>query len=367
MSRDGSPRSATSSDANPMQTRRGFLSGTAAGVGLGLVGCSRRRENAAAAPLPTEPAPAGTAAIPRRALGKTGAQLSILGVGGSHLGDVRDPDEAVRIVHEAIDAGVNFFDNAWEYHDGRSEEVLGRALRGKRQHVFLMTKVCTHGRSSDVAMKQLEDSLRRLGTDHLDLWQVHECVYDNDPARHFAPDGVIEALTEAKKQGKVRFVGFTGHKDPAIHLDMLARGYPFDTVQMPLNCFDGTFRSFERRVVPEALARGVTPIGMKSLTGAGDPVEKGIVTVEEALRYAMSIPGVVTTVSGIDAIDILHQNLAIARGFEPMSASAMQALRERVRDDASDGHLELYKSSTHFDAKVGREQHDYPTQEELPL
>ena len=170
--------------------------------------------------------------------GRTGVAVSVIGIGGSHLGDVKDPDEAVRIVHEAIDAGINFFDNAWEYHDGKSEEILGRALAGKRDRVFLMTKVCTHGRDADVAMQQLEDSLRRLGTDHLDLWQVHECIYDNDPDLHFAAGGVIEALEQAKQQGKVRFVGFTGHKDPHIHLAMLKHGFPFDTVQMPLNCFD---------------------------------------------------------------------------------------------------------------------------------
>jgi aryl-alcohol dehydrogenase-like predicted oxidoreductase len=307
------------------------------------------------------------APIPSRTLGKTGVAVSILGLGGSHLGDVRDPDEALRIVHEAIDAGVTFFDNAWEYHDGRSEDVLGRALRGKRDRVFLMTKVCTHGRKADVAMQQLEDSLRRLGTDHLDLWQVHECIYDNDPDLHFAPGGVIDALVQAKKQGKTRFVGFTGHKDPSIHAAMLSRGFAFDTVQMPLNCFDATFRSFEQLVLPEVVKRGMAPIGMKSLTGAGDPIRKGVVTVEEALRYAMSVPGVATTVSGVDSLDILRQNLAIARGFEPMKADQMQALRERVRVAASDGGLELYKTTMHYDAKVGREQHGYPTTQELPL
>jgi aryl-alcohol dehydrogenase-like predicted oxidoreductase len=293
--------------------------------------------------------------------------VSVLGIGGSHLGDVRDPDEALAIVAQAIDAGVTFFDNAWEYHDGKSEEILGRALQGKRDQVFLMTKVCTHGRKADVAMQQLEDSLRRLQTDHLDLWQVHECIYDNDPDLHFAPGGVIDALERAKKDGKTRFVGFTGHKHPDIHLRMLAHGFPFDTVQMPINCFDGTFRSFEQRVLPELLTRGIAPIGMKSLGGAGDPVRKGVVSAQEALRYAMSVPGIATTVSGVDALDILRQNLAIARGFEPMRPEEMQALRDRVRGAAADGHNELYKTTTHYDAKVGREQHGYPTQLELPL
>jgi aryl-alcohol dehydrogenase-like predicted oxidoreductase len=350
------------------RSRRQFISW--AGTGLALSACSRRHDDATGLRLdPADmPSPgARSSPVPRRPLGRTGVDVSILGIGGSHLGDVRDPDEAMRIVHEAIDAGINFFDNAWEYHDGKSEEVLGRALAGKRDQVFLMTKVCSHGRNADVALAQLEDSLRRLGTDHLDLWQVHECIYDNDPERHFAAGGVIEALGRAKEQGKVRFVGFTGHKNPSIHLAMLEHGFPFDTVQMPLNCFDGTFRSFEQQVVPEAVKRGIAPIGMKSLTGAGDPIREGVVTVEEALRYAMSIPGVATTVSGIDALDILHQNLAIARGFEPMPPEAMQALRDRVRDVAADGRMELYKTTTHYDAKVGREQHGYPTQQELPL
>ncbi len=326
-------------------------------------GCAR-----AAPPPAARVATNATAPIPRRALGKTGVQVSILGIGGSHLGEVKEETSAIRIVHEAIDAGINFMDNAWEYHDGKSEEIMGRALAGGfRAKVFLMTKVCSHGRGASVAMQQLEDSLRRLGTDHLDLWQVHECVYDNDPDRHFAKGGVIEAIDKAKQQGKVRFAGFTGHKSPDIHLKMLSYNYPFDTVQMPLNCFDATFRSFEQRVMPELVKRGIAPIGMKSLTGHGEPVSKGVVTAAEALHYAMSVRGVATTVSGIDSLDILRQNLAVARGMTPMTEEQMVALRSRVADAAADGHLELYKTTTHFDGKVGREQHGYPLKDELPL
>ena len=232
-----------------------------------------------------------------------------------------------------------------------------------------MTKVCTHGRDADVAMQQLEESLRRLGTDHLDLWQVHECVYDNDPERHFAPGGVIEALDRAKQQGKVRFVGFTGHKDPDIHLEMLAHGYPFDTVQMPLNCFDASFRSFEQRVLPEVATAGGSPrIGMKSLGGSGHAVRRRASSrADEALRYAMSLP-VATTVSGIDSLDVLRQNLAIARGFTPMTPAEMDALRARVAGYAADGHFELYKTTMHFDAKVGASSTASPqTRAELPL
>ena len=309
---------------------------------------------------------AGGGAIPRRPLGKTGAQVSILALGGSHLGDIRDAGAATRLVHEAIDAGVSFFDNAWEYHDGRSERLLGDALVGRRDRVVLMTKVCTHGRDKRVALRQLDESLRRLRTDHLDLWQIHECIYDDDPDLHFAEGGVIEALDEAKRSGKTRFVGFTGHKDPAIHLRMLAQGYPFDTVQLPLNCFDASFRSFERHVLPELGKRGIAPIAMKSLGGNGHAVRAGVVTAAEALRYAMSLP-VATVVSGVDSPEVLRQNLEIARGFAPMTGAEMDALRARVAAPAADGRYELFKMTVHFDAAVGREQHGFPPRNELPL
>jgi uncharacterized protein len=219
-------------------SRRDFLSVSTASTALVLAGGCVHAPHAQKTTLTS-----GSASIPRRPFGNTGVEVSCIGVGGSHLGDVKDPNEAVRNVHEAIDAGITFFDNAWEYHDGKSEEILGRALVGRRDRAFLMTKVCTHGRDATVAMQQLEESLTRLGTDHLDLWQIHECVYDDDPELIFAKGGVVEALSLAKRQGKVRFVGFTGHKDPSIHLKMLSHGYPFDSVQMPLNCFDGSYRS----------------------------------------------------------------------------------------------------------------------------
>jgi predicted aldo/keto reductase-like oxidoreductase len=302
--------------------------------------------------------------IPRRPLGRTGVEVSALALGGYHLGHVKTRREAIKIVHEAIDAGVNFMDNAWEYHEGKSEEIMGEALAGRREEVFLMSKVCTHGRDRKVAMRQLEQSLRRLKTDHLDLWQIHEVVHDNDPDLHFAKGGVIEALEQARREGKVRFVGFTGHKDPAIHLKMLSHDYPFDTCQLPLNCLDATFRSFEQRVLPELLSRGIAPIGMKSLCGTGDPARKRVVAATDALRYAMSLP-VAATVSGIDSLRVLRQNLGVARGFEPMTQAEMRALRERVAEAAADGHLELYKTSKHFDGPPGRKQHKFPPPEEL--
>ena len=303
--------------------------------------------------------------IPRRALGRTGVEVCALGLGGYHLGLVKSEREAVRIVQEAVDAGITFLDNAWEYHDGRSETIMGRALSGgRRARAFLMTKVCTHGRGRREALRQLEQSLRRLRTDHLDLWQVHEVVYENDPERHAAAGGVLEALDEAKRQGKVRFVGFTGHKDPAIHRKMLRLGFPFDTCQLPLNCLDGTFRSFEQEVLPELVRRGIAPLGMKSMGGEGEAVRKGVVSAEEALHYAMSLP-VATTITGIDSLKVLRQNLRIARGFRPMTALEMEELRRRCAEEAGDGRYELYKVSMKYEGAVGRKQHGFPTDEEM--
>src|SRR6266566_4775802 len=233
----------------------------------------------------------GRGAIPRRPLGgvpgaagSTGVTVSALGLGGHHLGEFSMADEAIRLVHEAVDAGITFFDNCWEYWNGRAEDWLGRGLKGRRDKVFLMTKVCTHGRGAGLALKML-----------------------------------LEALDKAKKQGKVRFVGFTGHKDPSIHLDMIRRGFPFDTVQMPLNCLDATFRSFEKQVLPELTKRGMAALGMKPLGGTAGAVKNGLVKAEDMLRYAMSLP-VATTITGMDSLDVLRQNLRVARGFKPLTA-----------------------------------------------
>jgi aryl-alcohol dehydrogenase-like predicted oxidoreductase len=306
------------------------------------------------------------AGIPKRPLGHTGLQVSALGIGGYHLGSANSEAEATQIVNEALDAGVNFFDNAWEYHQGLSEERLGRALKGKRDRAVVMTKVCTHGRDKNVAMRQLEESLTRLQTDHLDVWQIHEVIYENDPDLIFAPNGAAEALLEAKRQGKVRFLGFTGHKDPSIHLKMLSHNFPFDTVQMPLNCLDATFRSFETNVLPEVNRRGIAALGMKSLGGSGELVREGAVVVTMGLRYAMSLP-VAVTISGIDSLSVLHQNLEVARGFQPLSAAEMQTIRERSKSDASDGHMELFKTTKKYDGDLGREMHGFPSSTELPV
>jgi aryl-alcohol dehydrogenase-like predicted oxidoreductase len=307
-----------------------------------------------------------TGAIPQRPFGRTGVKVSALGVGGHHLGDFKTVEDAIRLVHEAVDAGITFFDNCWEYWNGRAEDWLGRGLKGKRDKVFLMTKVCTHGRSATLALKMLDESLRRLQTDHLDLWQVHGVCFDNDPELAYRKGGVIEALEQAKKQGKVRFVGFTGHKNPAIHLKMLSYNYPFDSVQMPLNPFDASYRSFQKHVLPEVTKRGMAALGMKSLGGNGQPIMQGVATVAEALRYAMSLP-VATTISGIDSLAVLRQNLPIARGFQPMTADEMEALSRRCAAAAGDGHLELYKSTMKYDGDLGRGLHGLPNHKELPL
>jgi aryl-alcohol dehydrogenase-like predicted oxidoreductase len=304
--------------------------------------------------------------IPTRPFGRHADQVSILGLGGHHIGQMKSAAGAVRLVHAAIDQGITFMDNAWDYHDGESERRMGKALRDRRSDVFLMTKVCTHGRSAAVAMRQLEQSLRRLHTPYLDLWQIHECVYDNDPDRHFAKGGVVEALERAREQGKVRFVGFTGHKDPAIHLRMLSFGFPFDACQLPLNGFDASFRSFQRQVLPELARQRIAAIGMKSLGGNGRAVTKRASGVRDALRYAMSLP-VCTTVSGIDSMAVLEQNLRIARRFSPMDAAERQAYERRLEPQALDGRFELYKTSAEHEGDEGRKQHGFPTQDELAM
>jgi aryl-alcohol dehydrogenase-like predicted oxidoreductase len=305
------------------------------------------------------PQGSGPAAIPLRKFGSHDVQISALGLGGHHLGDATDLAEAIRIVHTAIDGGVSFFDNCWEYHRGKSESWMGAALKGFRNKVFVMTKVCTHGREGGLATQMLEQSLRRLQTDHLDLWQAHGIGFDNDPELFMRPGGAAEAMLKAKQQGKVRFLGFTGHKAPEIHLKMLATGFPFDAVQMPLNAFDAHFHSFEQQVLPELQKRGIAPLGMKPINGHGEAVIKGVLTAEEMLRYAMSLP-VATTITGMEKLEILQQNLRIAQGFQPLSPDQMSAIRERTKQTAGDGRFELYKVSLKFDNPEARLAHEFP-------
>jgi len=284
---------------------------------------------------------------PQRAMGKTGLQVSILGVGGYHLGAVAGQPEVNDMVAKALDHGINFFDNAWEYYKGASEERLGTALKGKRDKAIVMTKVCTHGRKKDVAMQMLEESLTRLQTDHLDVWQVHEVVYYNDPEKCYAQDGVLEALAAAKQQGKVRFVGFTGHKNPSIHLAMLNGGFPFDTVQMPINVMDAHFRSFTHQVMPVAIERGIGVLAMKTF---GDHFILTSNTVQpiEALHYGLTQP-VSTVITGIDSMAILDQALDAARTFKPLTQAEIKSLLDRTQLAASDGKFELFKTTSHFD------------------
>jgi aryl-alcohol dehydrogenase-like predicted oxidoreductase len=307
-------------------------------------------------------------AIPLRNFGNSGDKISALGLGGHHLGDARDENTAIQIVAEAIDGGITFFDNCWEYNRGKSENWMGKALKGKRDGIFLMTKVCTHGRDAALATAMLEESLRRLQTDHLDLWQIHGVTFDNDPDLFIRPGGAAEALTKAKQAGKVRYLGFTGHKAPEIHLKMLATGFPFDAVQMPLNPFDASFHSFEQQVLPELNRRNIAALGMKPFTGKGEPLKTGLlsfglITPEEALRYAMSLP-VTTTITGMDKLEILHQNLQIAQNFQPMTAQEMDALREKCRTYAADGRYEHYKTSLQFDNPEARWAHGFPVDQQ---
>jgi aryl-alcohol dehydrogenase-like predicted oxidoreductase len=304
------------------------------------------------------------ASIPLRNFGSSGVQISALGLGGHHLGDAKDEDTAVDIVHEAVDGGITFFDNCWEYNRGKSENWMGKGLKGLRDKVFLMTKVCTHGRDGTLATQMLEESLRRLQTDHLDLWQIHGVTFDNDPDLFIRPGGAAEALTKAKQEGKVRFLGFTGHKAPELHLKMLATGFPFDAVQMPLNPFDAGFHSFEKLVLPELNKRNIAALGMKPFTGKGAPLKTGllslgVLTPEEALRYAMSLP-VTTTITGMEKIEILRQNLKIAQNFQPISPDEMEALRKRCETYAADGRYEHYKVSLQYDNPEARWAHGFP-------
>jgi predicted aldo/keto reductase-like oxidoreductase len=300
--------------------------------------------------------------IPLRSFGRIAEKVSVLALGGHHSTDPGKLDESssLRLIQRAVDEGITFLDNCWDYHDGLAEERMGKALaQGKlRDKVFLMTKVC--GRTAKEARSNLEDSLRRLQTDRLDLWQFHEIVYDNDPDWIFAADGAIEVALKAVEEGKVRYIGFTGHKHPAIHLRMLEKPYPWASVQMPINVMDAHYRSFQKKVLPLLLERGVATIGMKSLGGDGSIVARGGVRIEDALGYALSQP-IATLVSGIDSEKVLDQNLKIAREFQPFSPSRMAEIEKSVVGLAGDGRFELFKSSQAYDGKVHRKQHGFST------
>jgi predicted aldo/keto reductase-like oxidoreductase len=296
---------------------------------------------------------ASATGLPARVLGRTGVRVSILGIGGAHAGRV---PEATRFMHLAIDEGVTFFDNAWDYGGGKAEEVMGNALatNGYRKKAFLMSKNC--GRDYKDSVKCLEDSLRRLRTDYLDLWQFHEINYDSDPD-WLVERGALKAAMEARKAGKVRFIGFTGHKLPSIHLTALGKDFAWDTSQMPINILDAHYRSFQKQVVPVCLKKNVGVIGMKGLGGRnGIFLGKEGLTYEECLRYCFSQP-IATQVVGMTSIEQLKQNIAVARNFKPMSAQEKDRLLTRVKEVASDGRFELFKSANDFDADIHRLQH----------
>jgi predicted aldo/keto reductase-like oxidoreductase len=348
------------SNVGPEVSRRGFLKGAA------IAGVSVVLPAAVAIEVETgNETTLGGFQAQKRPLGNTGLECSILGMGGYHLGTVADQAEVNNMVAKAVDHGINIFDNAWEFHRGVSEEKLGIALKGKRHKAIVMSAVCTHGPNQDEAMRMLDASLTRLQTDHLDVWQIQEVIYHSDPGLIYANDSVLAALTKAKQQGKVRFVGFNGHKHPGINLEMLDRGYAFDVVQMPLNPLDQGYRSFETNVLPVAHRRGIAVLGMKSMGGSGELISKGAFTPSEALSYAMSLP-VATTISGMDSMEVLDQNLSILRDFKPLSADQMQTLRDHGKQ-FNDGRYELYKSTLKYDSDLGRSRHGYPSSAELPL
>lgn len=288
--------------------------------------------------------------MPERRLGKTGVTVSMIGLGGFHLAEKLGETEAIRLVRRAMDGGITFLDNCWDYNDGKSESYMGKALLdGYRERAFLMTKI--DGRTKKVAAQQLDQSLKRLRTDRIDLVQIHEVIREDDPKRCFAPGGVVEALIEAREAGKLRFIGFTGHKDPSIHLAMLnearAQGFAFDTVQLPLNVMDAHYRSFEKEVLPVLVKNNIGVLGMKSM-GGGDILEAGVVTPAECLRYALSLPTSVV-ISGMDSLHVLEENLKLAKNFRPFSAGERQALLSRTKPFAKDGKHELFKTSEKYD------------------
>ena len=300
--------------------------------------------------------------LPTRRLGRTDEQVSILALGGAHIGraGTEDEAEAIRIMHRAIDAGVNFFDNAWVYTDGYAEEVMGKALKGSwRQKVFLMTK--NSGRDDKFSRQCLDDSLRRLQTDYLDLWQFHETNYDNDPDWVFEKGGLKFAI-EAQRAGKVRYIGFTGHKDPRIHNKMLNKAYEWATSQMPINVMDAHYRSFQKETVPLCLAKDVGVIGMKTL-GGGPRVAKipssTNIAAEECVRYALSQP-VAAIVRGWLTMEQLEADLKVAEGFQPLDDREKAELEARARPEAGDGRHELFKSTRVFDGPVYRKMHELP-------
>jgi aryl-alcohol dehydrogenase-like predicted oxidoreductase len=311
----------------------------------------------AGAGSPAWAAEGSSGGMPYRPLGRTGEKVSALGLGGFHIGYQRDELESIALIRSAIDRGVTFLDNCWDYNGGASELRMGKALRdGYRQKVFLMTKV--DGRTREAAAKQIDESLRRLQTDHLDLLQFHEIIRREDPDRIFAPAGAMEAFQAARQAGKLRFIGFTGHKDPLVHLRMLEvaaqHNFRFDAVQMPLNVMDAHFRSFQRQLLPVLVKDEVGVLGMKSM-GSGVILQSKTVTPRECLLYALNLP-TSTVITGIDSLPLLEQALEAARSFKPMSREEVAALLSRTAQAAAAGQYEPFKTATGFDGTAHHPQ-----------
>lgn len=323
------------------QNRREFLEKVALGIAAAGVGPGI---------LESQPPPTGAGEMLYRTLGHTGEKVSLLGLGGAHIGHQASVEESVRIVRTAIDRGVTFLDNAWDYNGGQSEIRMGQALRdGYRHKVFLMTK--TDGQVKDAYNRQLEDSLRRLQTDVIDLVQFHEVIRPTDPERIFGPDGAFWAALEARKAGKIRYIGFTGHKDPSIHLKMIQTGldhkFTFASAQMPLNVMDPHYHSFAENVVPVCVKHGIGVLGMKPFA-EGAILRTGLVTPAECLHYAMNLPTSVV-INGCESLDRLNQALDAVRTFLPLSEKDVAALLAKTAADGETGQYERFKTSHVFD------------------
>ena len=323
----------------PDTTRRHFLQAAVAFASL--------------APLTARLAAESRNGIPYRKLGRTPEEVSLVGIGGFHIGEKPAEDEAIRIVRTALDAGVNFLDNCWDYNGGASEVRMGKALRdGYREKAFLMSKIDAHSKAG--AARQIDESLRRLQTDHVDLMQFHEVIRPGDPERIFAKGGSLEAMLDAQRAGKVRYIGFTGHKHPEIHLRMLevARGHDFhfDTVQMPLNVMDAHYESFGQRVLPVLVQREIAVLGMKPL-GSGKILQSKTASAIECLHYAMNLPTSVV-ITGCDSLAVLEQALGAARTFKPLSEGDLRALLEKTSGVSTVGKFEGYKTTHEFDGTI---------------
>ena len=300
---------------------------------------------------------AQSGAMTYRELGKTGEKISAIGLGGYHIGIPKEAAIGLRIVRSAIDQGINFMDNCWDYHDGESERRMGMALAdGYRKKVFLMTKF--DGRTKASTLRQIDESLQRLQTDHVDLMQFHENIRMEDPDRFFASDGPLEALLDAKKAGKIRFIGFTGHKDPAVHLRMLeladSHGFRFDACQMPLNLMDAHFRSFEKLVLPKLVSAGIAVLGMKPI-GSGKILESNTVSAVDCLEYALNLPTSVV-ITGCESLERLTQAVAVGRNHRPMDAAKLAGLLAKTKKAAMDGRFESFKTTQEHDGTAKNPQ-----------